>query len=80
MQEILYPTPNKSGEFLRDARLSLGLTVPEAARAVGCSARTLRRYESQGLPNGILVSRVFGLCRAYGISADHLADLARTQA
>lgn len=65
-------TPNKSAGYLRSRRESLGLSLNEAAENIGVSARTLRRYERQGLTGSVRCNRIRGLCLTYGISVDDL--------
>lgn len=64
--------PNKSGQFLREKREELGLTVSEAAKMIGISTRTLKHYERDGISGSVWFSRVARLSRAYGINIDQL--------
>lgn len=66
---------NKSADYLRSTRLSLGLSRKQVAELVGCTPETIGRYERRGITGDIRYSRVVGLCEAYGISADHLLSL-----
>lgn len=60
--------------------MELGLSRAQAAELAGCSAQTIGRYERQGISGRVMFSRVARLCRAYGISADHLCLLVKQPA
>lgn len=68
---------NQSGPYLKGVRLGMGLTQREAARRIGVSTRTLRRYERYGMLGTMGCMHVFAVCRAYGVSADLLINLAQ---
>lgn len=63
---------NRSAEALRDARAALGLSITEAARRVGVSTQTLRRYEREGLTGRVVFSRFMAVSRVYGIGSREL--------
>ena len=71
---------NPSGPYLRAIRQGKGITQSEAARQMGVSTRTLRRYERDGITSTMGVLHVFAICRAYGISVDQLTGIARQTA
>lgn len=71
-----YMKPNASGPLIRNLRMERGYTVGEAARILGCSAGTLRRWERDGLTKNVRINRLLSICRAYGISSDRLFEAA----
>ena len=73
---IYVANESASAQYLRQARLSLGLSRQQAADLAGCTAQTIGRYERNGISGRVLFSRVIRLCNAYGISLEHLCSLA----
>lgn len=71
---------NGSADYLRETRLSLGLSRRQAAELAGCTAQTIGRYERRGMTGCVRYSRVMGICEAYGISADYLCSLMKQPA
>ena len=69
------PIPNKSAAYLRGARIGKGVSAKEAARHIGCSVRTLQRYEREGVRWTTGVSNIAGICGYYGLSAETLRTL-----
>ena len=77
---VTWARPNKSAAYLKECRTTRGLSLADAAKGIGCSVGTLRRYEHEGIHGGIGALRVFAVCWYYGISADALCELAKQPA
>lgn len=52
-------------ERIRDARIYRNLNLDEAARKIGISERSLRRYESEGIRDLVMLDRI---CDCYQVS------------
>lgn len=65
---------NGTVELLRRSRYERALSRSEVAELAGVSVSTVVRWETFGVTPKMLASRMIGLCRAYGISADQLQD------
>lgn len=72
--------PNMSGQYLKTIRTNRGESLEEAAAAMGVSARTVRRWEHEGVSRHASAIRVFKTCEYYDISADYLIELMKQPA
>ena len=68
-EDSMFPLHNKSGEFLRCQRDTHGMTQADVATSLGCSIRTVQRYESQGVQGTIGALRILDIVNAYKIGS-----------
>lgn len=63
--------PLQDTEKLRDARVSLGMTRPEAAALIGCHPKSLEYMENgRRGASDVMLSRI---ARAYGLSVEDIS-------
>lgn len=56
-----------NGKLLKDKRISLGKTLDQLADEVGCSVRTLQRYERENINDDDKYYVLIRLCKALGL-------------
>lgn len=56
-----------NGKLLKDKRISLGKTLEQLANEIGCSVRTLQRYESENIDDDNRYYVLIRLCKALGL-------------
>ena len=68
-------TENGSADFLRGLRTRQGLSRQDVAERAGFTVQTIARYERDGIKGSARFGTVRRVCKAYGITADHLLSV-----
>lgn len=65
------------GKLLKDKRLQLGKTLEQLADEIGCSIRTLQRYESENIDDDNKHYILIRLCKALNLSIQEVLCIER---